>query len=217
MAIRVFLADDHTVVRDGLRILLEAQGDIEVVGDASDGRQAVALASQLQPDVVVMDIAMPGLNGIDAAQEIRRACPSVEILILSMHSTNEHIFRALNAGARGFLLKESAGAEVVQAVRSVTAGQRYFSEKITDAASMDRDYLLRQAALKSPIERLSPRERQILQLVVEGKTSAEIAEMLYLSPKSIETYRSRLMQKIGVSDLPALIKFAIQHGLTTLG
>ncbi len=217
MTIRVLLADDHTVVRDGLRILLEAHGDIEVVGDASDGRQAVALAQQLLPDVVVMDIAMPGLNGIDAAQEIRRACPSVEILILSMYSTNEHIFRALNAGARGFLLKESAGAEVAQAVRAVTAGQRYFSEKITDAASVDQDDPLRHAALKSPIERLSPRERQILQLVAEGKTSAEIAEMLYLSAKSIETYRSRLMQKLGVSDLTALVKFAIQHGLTTLG
>lgn len=217
MAIRVFLADDHTVVRDGLRILLEAQGDIEVVGDASDGRQVVALAQQLVPDVVVMDIAMPGLNGIDAAQEIRRACPSVQILFLSMHSTNEHIFRALNAGAKGFLLKESAGAEVVQAVRAVAAGRRYFSEKITDAACMYHDHPLRQAVLKSPIERLSPRERQILQLVAEGKTSAEIAEMLYLSAKSIETYRSRLMHKIGVSDLTALIKFAIQHGLTTLG
>jgi DNA-binding NarL/FixJ family response regulator len=217
MTIRVLLADDHTVVRDGLRILLEAQGDIEVVGDASDGRQAVALARQLLPDVIVLDIAMPGLNGIDAAEEIRRECPSVEILILSMYSTNEHIFRALNAGARGFLLKESAGAEVVHAVRALTAGRRYFSEKITDTASLDQDGPLRQAVLKSPIERLSPRERQILQLVAEGKTSAEIADMLFLSAKSVETYRSRLMQKLGVSDLAALIKFAIQHGLTTLG
>ncbi len=217
MTTRVLLADDHAVVRDGLRILLETQGDIEVVGDASDGRQAVVLAQQLLPDVVVMDIAMPGLNGIDAAQEIQRACPSVEILMLSMYSTNEHIFRALNAGARGFLLKESAGAEVVQAVRALAAGQRYFSEKIVDAASIDEDHPLRQAVLKSPIERLSPRERQILQLVAEGKTSAEIAEMLYLSTKSIETYRSRLMHKLGVSDLAALVKFAIQHGMTTLG
>lgn len=217
MTIRVFLADDHAVVRDGLRILLEAEGDIEVVGDASDGRQAVALARALQPDVVVMDIAMPGLNGIDAAQEIRAACPSVEILILSMYSTSEHIFRALNAGARGFLLKESAGAEVAQAVRAIAAGRCHFSAKITDAASLDQDAPLRQAALKTPLERLSPRERQILQLVAEGKTSAEIAGMLYLSVKSVETYRSRLMQKIGVSDHTALIKFAIQNGLTTLG
>ena len=216
MHIRVFLADDHTVVRDGLRILLEAQGDIQVVGDASDGRVTVQQVQQLRPDVVVMDIAMPGLNGIDATREIEQLCPTVQILMLSMHSTNEHIYQSLAAGARGFLLKESAGAEVVQAVRALVAGRRYFSEKITDTAAMELPDRTRQTALKSPIERLSPRERQILQLVAEGKTSAEIADMLYLSAKSIETYRSRMMQKIGVSDLSALIKFAIQHGLTTL-
>lgn len=216
MTIRVLLADDHAVVRDGLRFLLEAQGDIVVVGDAADGRLAVRQAQQLQPDVVVMDIAMPELNGIDATQQVRELCPSTHVLILSMHSTAEHIFRALQAGARGYLLKESAGTELVEAVRSVKAGRRYLSEKIVD--TVVDDYVDQsQATLgKSPLERLSPREREILQLVVEGKSSAEIGERLFISAKSVETYRSRLMQKLGISDLPSLIKFAIQHGLTTL-
>ncbi|MCS7062058.1 MAG: response regulator transcription factor [Anaerolineae bacterium] len=216
MPIRVFLADDHAIVRDGLRVLLEAQGDIQVVGAASDGRQTVELAKQLLPDLVIMDIAMPGLNGIDAAEHIRRACPSVRVLMLSMYSTAEHIVRALNAGAQGFLLKESAGAEVVQAVRSIVAGRPYFSEKILDAGILPLADRRLGAPFKSPLDRLSARERQVLQLVAEGKTSAQIAGMLHLSPKSVETYRSRLMHKIGVNDLPALVKFAVQHGLTTL-
>jgi DNA-binding NarL/FixJ family response regulator len=216
MTIRVLLSDDHAVVRDGLRYLLEAQGDMVVVGDAADGRQAVRQAQQLHPDVVVMDIAMPELNGIDAAQQIREACPATQILILSMHSTTEHIFRALQAGARGYLLKESAGAELVEAVRTVHAGRRYLSDRIVDTVVDDYVDQSQAALARSPLERLSPREREILQLVVEGKSSAEIAERLFLSAKSIETYRSRLMQKLGIGDLPNLIKFAIQHGLTTL-
>jgi DNA-binding NarL/FixJ family response regulator len=216
MTIRVLLSDDHAVVRDGLRYLLEAQGDIVVVGDAADGRQAIKQSQQLHPDVVVMDIAMPELNGIDATQQIRETCPSIQVLILSMHSTTEHIFRALQAGARGYLLKESAGAELVEAVRAVNAGRRYLSDRIVDTVVDDYVDQSQATLAKSPLDRLSSREREILQLVVEGKSSAEIAERLFLSTKSIETYRSRLMQKLGIGDLPSLIKFAIQHGLTTL-
>ena len=216
MSITVFLADDHAVVRDGLRFLLEAQPDIRVIGDAANGRDAVRQMTQLYPDVVVMDIAMPELNGIEAARKISRACPSTRVIILSVHSTTEHIFRALQAGARGYLLKESAGIEVVNAVRAVHAGHRYLSQKISDR--LVDDYVLqRQAAeAKGPLARLSPREREVLQLVVEGKSNAEIAGMLSLSPKTVETYRSRLMHKLGISDLPSLVKFAIQHGLTPL-
>jgi DNA-binding NarL/FixJ family response regulator len=213
MTITVFLADDHAVVRDGLRFLLEAQPDIKVVGDAANGREAVRRVVQLCPDVVVLDIAMPELNGIEAARGICRDCPSARIVILSMHSTAEHVFRALQAGALGYLLKESAGIELVNAVRAVHAGRRYLSRKISD--TLIDDYVRHRQA-ESPLSRLSRREQQVLQLVVEGKSSAEIANTLSLSAKTVETYRSRLMSKLGIRDLPSLVKFAIQHGLTPL-
>jgi DNA-binding NarL/FixJ family response regulator len=216
MSITVFLADDHAVVRDGLRVLLEAQPDIKVIGDAANGRETVRRVVQLCPDVVVMDIAMPELNGIEAAREIAQVCPSTQVIILSMHSTTEHVFQALQAGARGYLLKESAGIEVVNAVRAVHADHRYLSQKISDGLVDDYVRQRQAAEAKSPLARLSPREREVLQLVVEGKSSAEIAGILSLSLKTIETYRSRLMHKLGISDLPGLVKFAIQHGLTPL-
>ena len=209
----VVLADDHAVVRDGLRVLLEAHSDIQVIGDAANGRQAVRLALQLHPDVVVMDIAMPELNGIEATQQIHDASPSIQVLILSMHSSSEHIFRALQAGARGYLLKDSAGAEVVDAVRAVHAGRRYLSQKI---ASTVLDDYISERHRASPLDSLSPRERQILQLVAEGKSSAEAAALLFLSPKTVDTYRSRMMQKLGIGDMSSLVKFAIQHGITQL-
>jgi DNA-binding NarL/FixJ family response regulator len=216
MSITVFLADDHAVVRDGLRFLLEAQPDIKVIGDAANGREAVRRVTQLCPDVVVMDIAMPEMNGIEAARKIVQDCPSAQVIILSMHSTTEHVFRALQAGARGYLLKESAGIEVVQAVRAVHTKQRYLSRKISDRLIDDYVRQRQAAETKSPLALLSPREREVLQLVVEGKSSAEVANILSLSPKTIETYRGRLMQKLGISDLPGLVKFAIQHGLIPL-
>ena len=216
MSINVFLADDHAVVRDGLRFLLEAEGDIKVIGDASNGRDAVRQVCELGPDVVILDIAMPELNGIEAARQIREVCPSVQIVILSMYSTAEHVFRALQAGARGYLLKESGGDDVVRAVRTVLAGRRYLSEEISEG--MIDDYIRQRGVVEaeSPLARLSAREREILQLVVEGQSSAEIGDALFLSPKTIGTYRSRLMQKLGVKDLPGLIKFAIRYGLTPL-
>lgn len=216
MPIKVFLADDHAVLRDGLRFILETQGDIAVIGEAGDGRQAVRQVQQLRPDVVVMDIGMPELNGIEATRQIRETCPSTQVVILSVHATSEHIYRALEAGAKGYLLKESAGQRVVAAVRAVHAGHRYLCPQIGE--SVIDDYVLRRqgAEAKSPLERLSAREREILQLVVEGKSSAEIAEVLRISPKTVETYRSRLMQKLEIHDLPGLVKFAIQHGLTPL-
>lgn len=213
MTITVLLADDHTIVRDGLKALLESQGDIRVIASTGNGREAVRLAGQHQPRVVVMDISMPDLNGIEATRQIRQANPDVQVIILSIHSTTEHIFRALQAGVIGYLLKESAGSELVSAVREAAEGRRYLSQKITETVLGD---YLRQKQEHSPLESLSEREREVLQLTVEGKTAAQVAEILSLSPKTVETYRSRLMQKLGVNDLPGLVKFAIQHGLTPL-
>jgi DNA-binding NarL/FixJ family response regulator len=214
VTIRVFVADDHAVVRDGLRALLEAQPDIQVVGDAADGRETVRLTVELRPDVVVVDLAMPELNGLEATQRIHEQCPSSRVIILSMYATTEHIYQALQAGARGYLLKEAAGAEVIDAVRQVHAGHRYLSRKISETVLTDYLRQRQPGEAESPLARLSPREREIIQLVAEGKTSAEIAARLSLSPKTVETYRSRLMGKLGINDLPNLVKFAIQHGLT---
>jgi DNA-binding NarL/FixJ family response regulator len=216
MNITVLLADDHTIVRDGLRYLLEAEPDIEVVGDAADGREAVQLVAHLKPDIVIIDITMPDLNGIEATYQIRQLCPSTRIIILSMHANTRHIARALEAGAQGYLIKESAGIEVVEAVRAVIAGHNYLSQTVSDTVVTDYVAQRRAIGYKSPLESLSAREREVLQLVVEGKSSAVIASILNLSPKTVESYRSRLMQKLDISDIPSLVKFAIQQGLTPL-
>lgn len=213
MTVRILLADDHAIVRDGLRMLLEAQDGFEVVGTAVDGRDAVQQARQLRPDIVVMDIAMPSLNGIEAARAICEALPGTRVLILSMQSSPEHVFRALQSGARGYLLKDSAGAELVAAIRAVHAGRRYLGEAINETVVSD---YLNQSRAASPLDSLSPRERTLLQLIAEGRTNAEAARLMCLSVKTVETYRSRLMQKLGIGDLATLVKFAIEHGLTPL-
>lgn len=213
MSITVFLADDHAVMRDGLRLFLESQEDLRVVGEARDGREAVRLVAQLRPQVVIMDISMPQLNGIEATRQIRETCPETRVIILSMYSTSDHVSRALQAGARGYLLKAAGGIEVVQAVRAVHAGERYLSKKIAD--QMVDDYLaLVEGTTDTLLARLSPREREVLQLLAEGCSTAEIAEILPLSAKTVESYRSRIMEKLDLKNLVALIKFAIRHGLT---
>jgi len=216
MSIAVFIADDHTVVRDGLRLLIETQSDMKVVSEASNGREAARQVLRTSPDVVIMDLAMPELNGVEATRQIRQNCPATKVIILSMHSSSEHIFQALKAGAHGYLLKESAGMEVINAIRVVHSGKRYLSEKIGD--QMIDEYILNREIVEtgSPLSKLSTREREILQLVVEGKSSADIGRTLFISPKTVETYRSRLMQKLGISDLAGLIRFAMQHGITSL-
>jgi len=216
MSISVFIADDHTVVRDGLRLLIETQSDMKVVSEASNGREAARQVLRTNPDVVIMDLAMPELNGVEATRQIRQNCPATKVIILSMHSSSEHIFQALKAGAHGYLLKESAGMEVISAIRVVHSGKRYLSEKIGD--QMIDEYIHNREIVEtgSPLSKLSTREREILQLVVEGKSSADIGRTLFISPKTVETYRSRLMQKLGISDLAGLIRFAMQHGIISL-
>jgi len=215
MTIRVVLADDHTIVRDGLRALLEANPDIKIVGNAASGLEVVTQASELKPDIIIMDISMPEQNGIDATRQILQANPKVGIIILSMLGTADHVFHALQAGVRGYLLKESAGREVMQAVQSVYAGEMYFSNPITQ--TMINDYVQARIETQSDsLDSLSMRENEILCLVVEGKTSAEIGKSLNLSPKTVDSYRSRMMQKLGVADFAELVKFAIKHGLISL-
>jgi DNA-binding NarL/FixJ family response regulator len=212
MKITIFLTDDHAVVREGLRLLLETQPDFEVIGEAGNGREAVRQMAQCCPDIAILDIAMPELNGIETTRQLGEVCPKTQVIILSMHVTSGHIFQALQAGARGYVLKSSVGAEVVKAVRAIKAGQRYLSPKISE--QVIEAYLSQ--GEENPLGRLSSREREILQLVVEGRSSAEIAKILSLAPSSVDTYRSRLMQKLDIYDLPSLVKFAIQHGLISL-
>jgi len=214
MSISVFIVDDHRILRDGLRMLLEAQQDIQIVGDAQEGRQAVTDILASKPEVVLMDITMPELNGIEATRQIQEELPTTKVVILSVHADSEHVYRAFQAGAWGYMLKESAGSEVVNAVRTVYAGNRYLSQKLAEAG-MDEYIYERQN--RSPIDQLSEREREVFQLTVEGNTSAIIAEKLSLSPKTVETYRSRVMEKLGVEDITGLVRFAIKHGLTPLG
>ena len=205
MPITLVLADDHALLREGLKALLTASGDIRIVGEAGDGREAVRLAQSLKPDVLVMDISMPDLNGVEAVRLLREKCPETKVVMLSMHSTAEHVYRALEAGASAYVLKESAAAQLLTAINTVYAGGRYLSPAL-GALPLD--------APESPLASLSARERQVLQLVAEGRSSAEIGELIHLSPKTVETYRSRLMKKLGLADVPALVKFALLHGLT---
>jgi DNA-binding NarL/FixJ family response regulator len=214
--IRVILADDHAIMRDGLRSILENHADIKVVADVGDGQQAITSCSKLKPDVILMDIHMPPFDGIEATRKIRQDYPGVQVVILSMHANKEFVYQALKAGARGYLVKETSGSEVVDAIRMVDAGKRFLSNSIT-AAVID-DYIQQREPLADadPLERLSNQERYVLQFVVNGRSSREIAETLSLSTSTVNTYRSRLMRKLGVRDMPALVRFAIEHNLFPL-
>lgn len=213
MPVKILVADDHAMIRDGLRPLLQAAG-FRVVAEAADGLDAVQLAAVHTPDVAVLDMAMPRCNGIEAAARIRAACPATRIVMLSAHASSEYIFRAFEAGATAYVLKDEAASELIAAMHAVWAGDRYLSHKLS-AQDFDAFALRRALSIgKSPLDALSPREHEILQRVCEGWSSAEIATQLGLSPKTVETYRSRLMQKLGIDNVPDLVKFALRHGLT---
>jgi DNA-binding NarL/FixJ family response regulator len=212
MPITVFLADDHAVMREGLARLLESQADLRIIGAANNGGDTVKQVLQLKPHVVIMDISMPDMNGIEAARQIRERAPDTRVLILSMHSTPVHVFHALEAGVRGYILKESAGSDVIDAVRTVHSGRRFLSPKVMEIVA---EQVTRRPGT-NPLDRLSRRERETLQLVAEGHSSAQIAATLHVSPGTVDTYRSRLMQKLQIRDIAGLVKFAIQHGVTSL-
>jgi len=213
MTIRVLIADDHKVVADGLCHLLGAQSDIEVVDSVRSGREAVSRTVELHPHVVLMDSTMPDMNGIEATRMIRARQPETRVLMLSVHSDPLHVVRALRAGAAGYVPKSSAGSDVVDAIRAVHGGKRYLHPTIAEAVL---EQLVEPQKTDDPLARLSSRERQVLQLLAEGRSVADIAAALSLSPRTVETYRARMIEKLEIRDLPGLVKFAIVHGLTSL-
>lgn len=213
MAITVLLADDHGVLRDGVRRLLEARGDIKVVATATDGPDAIAQAERLAPDVAVLDIAMPRLNGLEVTRSIVRRAPSTGVIILSMHSSADLIRLAFAAGARGYVSKESLGDELVAALHAVATGGVHLGHGVA-VSGLDIDRSVHDTA--PTLRDLTEVERDILKLVADGKANAETARLLHLSPRTVETYRGRIMQKLQLADLPALVKFAIRHGVTSL-
>ena len=210
MTVRLLVVDDHAVLRDGLKLLLNGTPDMRVKAEASSGTEALALLETQPIDVAIVDLTMPEMNGIDLTQRVRSRWPDTQVVILSMHGSPEFVHRALRAGAVGYVLKESAAGELIEAVKSAVAKVRYLSPALRETLI---DHMLGQNTL-SPFERLSARERQVLQYLVEGHTSREIGERLSLSPKSVETYRRRLMEKLGINDIPQLVRFAIEQGLT---
>ena len=209
--IRVLVADDHTIVRQGLVGILKASDEVEVVGEAADGAEAVEKATKLKPDVVVLDVSMPHLSGLEAARRIRETLPATRILVLTMHDDEEYVLKMVRAGASGYLLKDSAGSELIAGIRALKSGKVYFgphaSRALADAYQSDRPLA------EDPYERLTDREREVFQLVVEGKTNAQIADMLCISPKTVDNHRTRLMDKLGVHGTADLVRFAAKHKL----
>jgi len=208
---RILLADDHAVLRSGLRMLLNAQPDFVVVGEAGDGREALSLAKELQPDLLLLDLSMPDLSGMDALPMLRKSAPAARILILTMHDDAGYLRQALRNGAAGYVLKKAADQELIAAVRAVLRGETYVHSSLTK--TLVEDWLPREPAAVDPWDELSDREQEVLTLVALGHTSAEVAERLCLSVKTVETYRARGMEKLGLRSRAALVRFAIAHRL----
>ena len=211
--VRVLLGDDHTVLRQGLRKILEDRRDLRVVAEAGNGRDAVREAIEQNPDVAVLDIGMPLLNGIEATRQIVRRAPGVRILILSMHSDQAYVTQAVQAGARGYLLKESAGSELIAAIAAVAAGKTFFSPAIAQVVFDDYVRSLSERGITDRYDALSEREREVLQLVAEGKSSKEIADVLSISPATVETHRTHLLQKLGLRNTAEVVRYAARRGI----
>ena len=211
--IRILLADDHNIMRNGLRLLLERQPGLQVVGEASDGRQTVEMSEALKPNVIVLDIAMPNLNGIEAARQIAAKLPDTAIVILSMHSDESYVLRALKAGARGYLLKDSAESDLIGAIKAVTDGKAFFSPAISKMLVEDYMRRMQQRGVEDSYELLTTREREILQLLAEGKSNKDVANILNLSLYTVETHRGNMLQKLNLHSVPELILYAVRKGV----
>ena len=211
---RILLADDHALVRAGIRSLLEKLPDTEIVGEAGDGREALSLVQTLQPNIVLMDVAMPGLNGLEAVSRLQKEFPEIKVIILSMHANEEYVIQALRAGACGYLLKDAATVELEMALQAVDRGENYlspaFSKQVID------NYVARVSGHPGALDQLTSRQREILQLIAEGKNTKEIAALLSVSVKTVETHRAQLMERLDIHDVPGLVRYAIRMGLISL-
>jgi two-component system response regulator NreC len=211
--IRIILADDHAAMRHGLRLVLEQEKDFEVAGEVSDGRAAVSLAETVKPDVAVLDITMPNLNGIEAARQITAKQPGVSIVVLSMHADESFVLRALKAGARGYVLKESAEGDLINAIRLVSEGKSFFSPTVSRMLVQDYVRQMQDKDIEDSYELLTTRERELLQLIAEGKSNKDIANMLNLSLYTVETHRSNILSKLNLHTIPELILYAVRKGV----
>jgi two-component system response regulator NreC len=211
--IRILIADDHGIVRTGLRLLLDRMADMQVVGEAADGREAVRLAAELKPDVAIMDIGMPLLNGLEATAQILHVDPRIRVIFLSMYTDEGYIVRALDAGARGYLLKDNADEDLERAIRSVVTGRPFFSPVIAQALLEDYVQLMRNRGVQDSYDLLTERERETFQLLAEGKSNKEAAAVLNLSPYTVETHRNNLMQKLGVHNTAEIVLYAVRKGI----
>jgi two-component system response regulator NreC len=211
--LRILLADDHILMRSGLRALLDRQPNLEVVGESENGRETVALAASLKPDVVVMDVGMPILNGIEATQTIVTQNPTVAVVILSMHADESYVMRALKAGARGYLLKDSAAADLIGAIQAISQGKSFFSPKVSRILAEDYVRVLKQKGAVDTYDLLTSREREILQLLAEGKTNKEVATALNISPYTVETHRGHILQKLDLHNSAELVLYAVRKGI----
>ena len=212
--ISIVLADDHTLVRAGIRALIEQLPTVKVVGEAKDGREALRLVKERKPDLILMDVAMPGLNGLEATARVSKEFPDVRVIILSMYANEEYVREAINAGAAGYLVKRSAATELERAITAVARGEKYFSPLV--CAHVNRDRAGRLSADRAWIERLTPRQREILQLIAERHSTKDIAGILSISIKTVETHRAQLMERLDIHDVPGLVRFAIRAGLVSL-
>jgi DNA-binding NarL/FixJ family response regulator len=210
---RILVADDHGIVRKGLRFLLECQEDMEVVGEAGDGREAVRMTQELDPTIIVLDIAMPQLNGIDAAEQILRRSPEAKIILLSMYADEEYLTRALTVGVKGDLIKDSAEVDLVRAVRAVATGKSFFSPAVAQTLAEDYVRQLQSKGLQDTYDLLTSREKEILQLLAEGKSNKEVATVLDVSPYTVETHRMHMMQKLGLHNTAEIVLYAVRKKL----